>query len=87
MGALSSIKDLKHVVIVDDDIDIFDMEDVELAIATRFQASKDLVVIQDACGTTLDPSHTLRGVTDKLGLDATKPLNNERFERCKIPKV
>jgi len=87
IGALSSIKDLKHVVIVDDDIDIFDMEDVELAIATRFQASKDLVVIQDACGTTLDPSHTLRGVTDKLGLDATKPLNNERFERCKIPKV
>lgn len=87
IGALSSIKDLKHVVIVDDDIDIFDMEDVELAIATRFQASKDLVVIQDACGTTLDPSHTLRGVTDKLGLDATKPINNERFERCKIPKV
>lgn len=87
IGALSSIKDLKHVVIVDEDIDIFDMEDVELAIATRFQASKDLVVISDACGTTLDPSHTLRGVTDKLGLDATKPLNNERFERCKIPNV
>lgn len=87
IGALSSIKDLKHVIIVDDDIDIFDMEDVELAIATRFQASKDLVLISGALGTTLDPSHTLRGVTDKLGLDATKPLNNERFERCKIPKV
>jgi len=85
IGALSSIKDLKHVVIVDDDIDIFDRDDVELAIATRFQASRDLVIIPDACGSSLDPSHTLKGVTDKMGIDATKPLNNERFERCKIP--
>lgn len=85
IGALSSIKDLKHVVIVDDDIDIFDNEDVELAIATRFQATKDLVVIPEACGSGLDPSHLLRGVTDKMGIDATRALGNERFERCKIP--
>ncbi|KRQ87587.1 Phenolic acid decarboxylase subunit C [Caloramator mitchellensis] len=85
IGALSSIKDLKHVVIVDDDIDIFDNEDVELAIATRFQSSRDLVLIPEACGSGLDPSHTTRGVSDKMGLDATRPLNNERFERCRIP--
>lgn len=74
IGALSSGYDIKHVVIVDDDIDIFNGKDVELAISSRFQASKDLVVIADANGSALEASHTERGVSDKMGLDATKPL-------------
>ena len=88
ISALSSSKDLKHVVIVDDDIDIFNMDDVELAIATRVQASKDLVVVPGGLGSGLDPSHLLSGSTDKIGIDATKPLGDEgvRFKKATIPK-
>ncbi len=88
IGALSSNKDLKHVVIVDEDIDIFNIDDVELAIATRVQASKDLVVVPGGLGSGLDPSHLLNGSTDKIGIDATKPLGDEgeRFKKAIIPK-
>lgn len=78
IGALSSGYDIKHVVVVDDDIDIFNVKDVELAIASRFQASDDLVVIEGANGSALEASHLYRGVSDKMGLDATKPLDDKK---------
>ncbi|SCZ04649.1 UbiD family decarboxylase [Alkaliphilus peptidifermentans] len=87
LGALASSKDVKHVVIVDNDVDIYDPSDIEWAIATRMQASQDLVIIPGALGSGLEPSHTLRGVTDKVGIDATRPLGDaaRRFERAIIP--
>ncbi len=65
---------LKHVVIVDDDIDVFDEEQVLWAVSNRFQADRDLVVIANAQGSELDPSAAPGGVNAKMGLDATKPL-------------
>ena len=65
---------LKHVVIVDDDIDVFDEEQVLWAVSNRFQADKDLVVIANAQGSELDPSAGPGGVNAKMGFDATKPL-------------
>jgi UbiD family decarboxylase len=65
---------LKHVVIVDEDIDVFDEGQVLWAIANRFQADRDLVVIANAQGSELDPSAAPGGVNAKMGLDATKPL-------------
>lgn len=66
---------LKHVVIVDHDIDPFDPPDVEWAIATRFQADRGLVVLPDQPSSSLDPSamHVpgQKSRTAKLGLDAT----------------
>ena len=87
IGALSSAKDLKHVVVVDEDIDIFDPMDVECALATRVQASKDMVLISGGLGTGLDPSHLINGTSDKVGFDATKPLGNmnDKFEKVRIP--
>ncbi len=88
IAALGSNKDLKQVVIVDGgDVDIFDLQDIEWAITTRSQASLDMVVIPEALGSSLEPSHDLRGVTDKLGIDATKPLGEKavKFERAEIP--
>lgn len=68
---------LKHVVVVDEDVDIFDPAAVEWAIATRFQASRDLVVLDDQPSSSLDPSAThvpgQKARTSKLGLDATIP--------------
>jgi UbiD family decarboxylase len=66
---------LKHVVIVDDDIDVFDEERVLWAVANRFQADRGLVVISNAQGSELDPSAGAGGVNAKMGLDATKPLS------------
>ncbi len=86
IAALASNKDMKHVVIVDDDVDIYSHDAIEWAIATRFQASKDLVVIPGGIGSGLEPSHSVRGVTDKLGFDATKPVGeaSKKFEKAKI---
>jgi len=88
IGALSSSKDVKHVVVLDEDMNIFDRDDVELALATRVQASQDVTIISGGLGSGLDPSHHLRGVTDKMGIDATKPLGDEglRFQRAIIPQ-
>jgi UbiD family decarboxylase len=72
---------LKHVVIVDADVDPYDPAEVEWAIATRFQADRDLVVLADQPGSSLDPSgfHEpgKKARTAKMGLDATIPWGAE----------
>jgi len=65
---------LKLVIVVDDDVDVFDESDVMWAVATRMQADRDLVVIGGSLGAMLDPSADDRGVTAKLGIDATRPF-------------
>jgi len=85
LAAFGAHPSLKHVVVVDSDVDPDDPIQVEWAIATRFQASEDLIVINRARGSTLDPSAE-DGTTAKMGLDATKPLNASfTFERARIP--
>lgn len=68
---------LKHVVVVDTDVDPFDMADVEWAIATRFQAARSLIVLLDQPSSSLDPSAShvpgSKTRTSKMGLDATIP--------------
>jgi UbiD family decarboxylase len=72
---------LKLVVVVDDDIDVFDESDVMWAVATRMQADRDLVVIAGSLGALLDPSADERGVTAKLGIDATRPFGEPFAEK------
>jgi UbiD family decarboxylase len=80
LAALSANPSLKGVIIVDDDIDIFSYEDVDYAIATRFQADRDFVIVKGARGSSLDPS--AEETTAKWGIDATKPLKRAKeFER------
>ena len=87
IAALSAM-DLKHVVVVDDDIDVHNPIDVEWAIATRVQADRDVIVIPGARAKPLDPSLpvTPPGVVPtgaKMGIDATisEGIPRERFER------
>jgi len=95
-AAFRGHESLKHVAVVDDDINIHDMRDVEWAIATRFQAARDLIVLEDQPGSSLDPSatHVLgeKSRPSKMGLDATipwrkpdgalrTPEERERFKR------
>jgi 2,5-furandicarboxylate decarboxylase 1 len=72
---------LKLVIVVDDDIDVFDEADVLWAMATRAQADRDLVVIGGSLGAILDPSASPEGVTAKLGIDATRPLGHSGAEK------
>jgi 2,5-furandicarboxylate decarboxylase 1 len=76
-AAFKGHKSLKHCVIVDDDINIYDCNDVEWAISTRFQADKAAVIIPNQPGSSLDPSGDLtegkKARTCKMGLDATIP--------------
>jgi 2,5-furandicarboxylate decarboxylase 1 len=88
MLAALSVMDLKHVVIVDDDIDVNNPMDVEWAIATRVQADRDVLIITNARGKPLDPSlpPTPPGIvptTAKMGIDATigEGIPKERYER------
>lgn len=86
LAALYAVRDIKQVTVVDDDIDIFNMKDVEWAVATRVQADKDLVIISGAKGNELDPSTHGTSVTAKMGIDATKPLADARqFEKAVVP--
>lgn len=81
IAAFAAHPSLKRVVIVDDDVDPTDPIDVEWALATRFQADQDMVLIPGAKGSSLDPSAGPMSSTCKWGLDATKPLNTKGFDR------
>jgi UbiD family decarboxylase len=88
LAAFAAHPSLKHAVVVDSDIDVFDISDVEWAIATRFQASEDLVIINNVRGSTLDSSADQEtGLTTKMGVDATRPFTKpkEKFQRAAIP--
>ncbi len=85
--AALSVMDLKHVVVIDDDIDINDPNDVEWAIATRVQGERDIVIVPGARAKPLDPS-LLQGagvvpIGTKVGIDATMPehIPKEHYER------
>jgi 2,5-furandicarboxylate decarboxylase 1 len=87
LAAFAAHPSLKHAVVVDSDIDVFDPCEVEWAIATRFQAGEDLVVVKNVRGSTLDSSADQEtGLTTKMGIDATRPLTKpeEKFERARI---
>jgi 2,5-furandicarboxylate decarboxylase 1 len=87
LAAFGALKDLDLVIVVDDDIDIRDPADVEYALATRMEASKDIVMVPGARG------HEYVRVSDggirtKLGIDATVPFaERERFARCAFKDV
>jgi 2,5-furandicarboxylate decarboxylase 1 len=74
------------VIVVDDDVDIHNPAEVEWAVATRFQADRDLVIVPESQGSKLDPS-TRNGVGAKMGMDATKPLDADemKFKRIRVP--
>ena len=86
--AFKAHKSLKHVIVVDEDIDIDDLSDIEWAIATRVQLDRDLVLKPGELGSSLDPSaDQVTRRTCKAGVDATIPLREklEKFKRARIP--
>ncbi len=79
---------VKHVFVVDEDIDIADPAQIEWAMATRFQGDRDMVVKPGEKGSSLDPSSDLETKeTTKVGFDLTVPVGRptEQFERAREP--
>jgi 2,5-furandicarboxylate decarboxylase 1 len=88
LTAFSAHPSLKIAIIVDEDINPQDPVEVEYAISTRVQADKDIIMIPNAKGSSLDPSSDqINLLTTKVGIDATASLlkDKERFEIAKIP--
>jgi 3-polyprenyl-4-hydroxybenzoate decarboxylase and related decarboxylases len=94
--AFSAFAELKHVFIVDEDVDCFDMNDVMWAMTTRFQANLDMIPIPGVQCHPLDPSNSTsysetiraRGVACKAIFDCTVPFDQKaRFERAKFMEV
>jgi len=92
-AAFNGHKSMKHVVIVDDDVDIYSPNAIEWAIATRFQGDRDLVIKSNQPGSSLDPSgkHEAgkKTLTAKIGVDATIPtdVDKSKYEIVKYNKV
>jgi len=95
--AFSAFKELKTVILVDDDVDIFDMNDVMWTINTRFQGDKDIMVLPGMRNHPLDPSERpeydpksirVRGMSSKTVLDGTVPFDmKDQFERAQFKEV
>jgi len=77
MAAFAAHTSLKHVVVVDEDIDPEDPQDVEYAIATRVSGDRDVMVITGVRGSSLDPCQLEDGTNVKVGIDATMVLGRE----------
>lgn len=89
-SAFEAHRSLKQVVVVDRDIDPESPSSVEYALATRFQADRDLVVLRGVRGSSLDPSSDQKTLlTAKTGMDATVPPGRrpEGFEVARIPRA
>jgi UbiD family decarboxylase len=81
---------LKHVTVVDDDVDVTDSYQVEWAVSTRFRADKDLIVADGFDGAYMDPTMFGETKTTKLGFDATAPYGHEAqvdYWRPKAPNL
>ncbi len=86
-AAFAAHRSLKHVIIVDEDINIFDPNDIEFAIATRVKGDEDIYIYPNVRGSTLDP-RSENGIGTKVGIDATMDLSKKwKFQRVPKPKV
>ncbi|HSJ53414.1 MAG TPA: UbiD family decarboxylase, partial [Anaerolineae bacterium] len=89
-AAFAGHSSCKHVFVVDHDIDIYNPQEVEWALATRFQGDRGLVIKEKERGSSLDPSADPgTHLTTKLGFDLTKPIEakGKTFDKARFPEV
>jgi len=79
-----SFTNIKKAIVVDEDIDPEDHQEVEWALATRFQGDRDLIILPDLRGQPIDPSSKEGFLTTKIGMDATRP-KKVGFEKVDVP--
>ncbi|MGP0093784.1 MAG: UbiD family decarboxylase [Xanthobacteraceae bacterium] len=84
-AVFSSLGDVKHVFVVDEDVDVFSDEQIDWALATRFQADRDFVVASAFRAVPIDPSLDGSRVGAKAGFDCTKPFGRGGTFEYAIP--
>jgi 2,5-furandicarboxylate decarboxylase 1 len=84
---------LKHAIVVDDDVDIYNNDDVLWAVSTRVQADQDMFIITGARSSVLDPSSyglgslfSGEGMVTKMGIDATRPVGIDFPKKVNVPQ-
>jgi 4-hydroxy-3-polyprenylbenzoate decarboxylase len=88
LTAFAAFPELKHVILVDEDVNIFDSNDVLWAMTVRYQGDADTVFIPGLRGAALDPSRAPDGTTCKTIFDCTVPFQlKERFRRAEFMDV
>lgn len=85
MALLASSLGAKQVIVVDEDIDVFDPVQVEWAVNTRVQADQDIVIVPRMYSPTLDPSAPAARTSAKMGIDATFPA--DEADRYLPPRI
>ena len=85
LTALGDSSRPKWVIVVDDDIDVYDTEQVNWALTTRFQPAEDLVVVPRVAGGPLDPSSPEKVVISVWGADATRTMGVDYPEVVRVP--
>jgi 2,5-furandicarboxylate decarboxylase 1 len=86
LASFGALKDLDLVIVVDEDIDIRDPMDAEYALATRMEASRDLLVMPEGRGHEYVRAGR-NGIRAKLGIDATVPFEEKaRFQRMRFER-
>ena len=89
-GAFAGHTSCKHVFIVDKDIDIYNPQSIEWAMATRFQGDINMLIKDKEPGSSLDPSaEPGTKMTTKIGFDLTAPLasTGRGFDKADFPRV
>ncbi|KRF67248.1 hypothetical protein ASG99_16625 [Bacillus sp. Soil768D1] len=87
MATFAAFPPLRRVTVVDEDVDIYDPEDIEWALATRHDPERDMILIPDARGHELNPI-TNDGIGTKIGIDATAPYPRPwGFQRLDMQEV
>jgi 2,5-furandicarboxylate decarboxylase 1 len=90
MSIFAANPSIKHAIVVDSDIDVYNMEEVEWAIATRFRGDRGLLLVSNVRVSSLDPvADQELELGCKMGIDATRPFSKpkEKFELAKIPQT
>ena len=88
LAAFTAHVNIKQVVVVDPDVNLFDPADVLWALTNRVDWSRDVFYVPGAQGHEMDPTADVRGIHTKIGIDATyKPERRSYGERVAYPDV
>jgi 2,5-furandicarboxylate decarboxylase 1 len=87
LAAMMSYVNIKNVIVVDEDVDIFNPADVMWALSNRVIPEKDIFYVPNSQGHELDPSSDRRGVHTKMGIDATLSEESKGIERVVYPDI
>ncbi|MBI2828539.1 MAG: UbiD family decarboxylase [Acidobacteria bacterium] len=87
IAAAMSLAGPKYVIVVDDDVDVYDLEKVLWAVSNRSQPDEDVIMLPRLLGAPLDPSAKSRRTMSAMGIDATIPLDRPFPDMVEIPGI